>query len=107
MSVKREGVWLVATRSSHVAYEARPGWFRLSFWPEQLVSGCAAVAGLSLAEIANDWNELLWAEDPNVEMVWKLLGGQAKTLGMDAFEAVVRCEQYEAPASGIDRAVRS
>ncbi|GAA1653870.1 hypothetical protein [Nocardia ninae] len=107
MAVQRDGRWLVATRSSHVAFEARPGWLRLSFWPEQLVSSSAAVAGLVLAEIANDWNELLWAESPNVEMVWKLLGGQAKTLGMDAFEAVARCEQYEAPARGIDRAVRS
>ncbi|MGW4719716.1 hypothetical protein [Nocardia sp. NPDC004260] len=107
MAVQREGRWLTATRSSHCAFEAREGWFRLSLLPERLVTGTQAVAGLTMAEIAAEWGDLLWEQNRNVETVWKLLAGQAKTLNLDVFDAVIRCEQSEWPTSEAEWAVWS
>ncbi|MFI5783771.1 hypothetical protein [Nocardia sp. NPDC051570] len=107
MTVQREERWLVATRSAHVAYEVERGWFRLSLAPERLVTGAQAVAGLTVAEIAADWNALLWEDDANVAVVWKLIGAQAKPLGLDPLEAVIRCEQSEWPTTAAEWAVWS
>lgn len=107
MAVRREGQWLTATRSEHVAYEMSKGVFRLSFAPDRLVSGSEAVAGLQLAEIVAQWGELLWTETPNTAMVWQLMAGQAKTLGLDVLDAVIRIEQAEWPTTADEWAVWS
>ncbi|WP_228800614.1 hypothetical protein [Nocardia farcinica] len=102
MAIKREGQWLTATRSNHVAYEADKGMFRLSFVPERLVSAAQAVAGLQLAEIVAQWDQLLWVETPNTAMVWRLMAGQAQGLGLDVLDAVIRIEQSEWPTSATE-----
>ncbi|WP_433527770.1 hypothetical protein ACQPZ2_44090 (plasmid) [Nocardia pseudovaccinii] len=107
MAVQREGRWLTASLSDHVAYEVGEGQFRLSFMPECLVTGVQAVAGLVLSEIAAQWDQLLWEATPNTAIVWKLMAGQAKTLGLDALDAVIRCEQSEWPITSAERAVWS
>jgi hypothetical protein len=108
MTIQREGQWLNATRSANCAYEAQPGRYRLSLLPDRLVTGAQAIAGLQLAEIAEQWNALLWeGSDPNVAMVWKLIGAQAATLGLDPVDAVIRCEQSEWPHTPAEWAVWS
>ncbi|OBA47072.1 hypothetical protein A5780_34490 [Nocardia sp. 852002-20019_SCH5090214] len=107
MAVKREGQWLTATRSEHVAFEMAEGVFRLSFAPDRLVNRVQAVAGLLLAEIADQWGELLWAEDSNVAIVWRLMAQQARTLGLDVLDAVIRIEQSEWPTTPAEWAVWS
>ena len=107
MTIQREGQWLNATRSANCAYEVSEGCFRLSLLPERLVTGVQAVAGLQLAEIAADWNALLWEDDPNVAVVWRLIGAQAATLGLDPVDAVIRCEQSEWPHTTAEWAVWS
>lgn len=98
MAIRREGSWLIPDGSAHCAYEVRPGLWRLSLCPERLVARSAAVAGLAIAEIAARWADLLWEEDPNTRLVWKLLAGHAETLGMHTLDAVIRCEAGELPA---------
>lgn len=105
MAVRREGQWLVASRSAHCAYEVRAGRFRLSLLPETLVTGVQAVAGLQLAEIAAEWDGLLWEPSPNVAIVWRLLAAQASALGLDVLDAVIRCEQSEMPTTAAEWAV--
>ncbi|WP_228805825.1 hypothetical protein [Nocardia higoensis] len=107
MTIHREGQWLTATRSEHVAYEMSEGVFRLSFVPDRLVSGSEAVAGLQLAEIVAQWGELLWTATPNTAMVWRLMAGQAKSLGLDVLDAVIRIEQAEWPTTADEWAVWS
>ncbi|MFI5541551.1 hypothetical protein ACIA5H_34730 [Nocardia sp. NPDC051900] len=107
MAVRREGQWLTATRSDHVAYEMSEGVFRLSFAPDRLVNGVQAVAGLTLAEIVAEWDQLLWVDSPNTAMVWKLLAGQARPLGLDVLDAVIRCMQSEWPTTAAEWAVWS
>ena len=107
MAVKRDGQWLTATRSEHVASEVVEGIFRLSFAPDLLVTRVQAVAGLVLAEIADQWGDLLWAEDPNVAIVWRLMAQQARTLGMDVLDAVIRIAQSEWPTTAAEWAVWS
>jgi hypothetical protein len=107
MTIHREGQWLIATRSDHVACEIAESVFRLSFAPDRLVSAAQAVAGLRLAEIVADWDQLLWVESPNVAMVWRLLADQARTVGLDVLDAVVRCEQREWPTTSAEWAVWS
>ncbi|AXK90047.1 hypothetical protein SAMN05421776_1309 [Nocardia farcinica] len=102
MAIKREGQWLTATRSAHVAYEVSEGVFRLSFVPERLVSAAQAVAGLQLAEIVAQWDQLLWVETPNTAMVWRLMAGQAQGLDLDVLDAVIRIEQSEWPTSATE-----
>ncbi|MBF6358324.1 hypothetical protein IU449_27885 [Nocardia higoensis] len=83
------------------------GVFRLSFVPDRLVSGSEAVAGLQLAEIVAQWGELLWTATPNTAMVWRLMAGQAKSLGLDVLDAVIRIEQAEWPTTADEWAVWS
>ncbi len=99
MVVRREGQWLVADGSAHCAYEVAPGRFRLSLWPGRRVSARAAVAGLTIAEMAARWDQGLWADTPNSRMVWRLIELQAATLGLDAMDAVMCCEAGEVPAT--------
>ncbi|MFF0546860.1 hypothetical protein ACFYTF_28890 [Nocardia thailandica] len=99
MAVRREGQWLVADRSAHCAFEVVPGKFRLSFRSEVLVSARAAVAGLTLAEIAARWGRGLWVDTPNSRMAWEMLGIQASVLGLDALDAVMRSQAGEVPAN--------
>ena len=108
MTIQREGQWLNATRSANCAYEVSDGAFRLSLLPDRLVTGVQAIAGLQLAEIAAQWNALLWeGESPNVAVVWKLIAAQAATLGLDPVDAVIRCEQSEWPHTAAEWAVWS
>ncbi|MBF6522838.1 hypothetical protein IU411_21420 [Nocardia farcinica] len=78
------------------------GVFRLSFVPERLVSAAQAVAGLQLAEIVAQWDQLLWVETPNTAMVWRLMAGQAQGLDLDVLDAVIRIEQSEWPTSATE-----
>lgn len=98
MAIRREGQWLTADGSAHCAYEVVPGRFRLSMWPGQRVSARAAVAGLTIAEMAAKWGRGLWVDTPNTRMVWSLIELQAATLGLDALDAVMRCQAGEVPA---------
>ncbi|WP_067470817.1 hypothetical protein [Nocardia amamiensis] len=107
MAIQREGQWLTASRSDHVACEVSEGVFRLSFAPDLLVNGVQAVAGLTLAEIVAEWDQLLWVDSPNTAMVWKLLAGQARPLGLDVLDAVIRCMQSEWPTTAAEWAVWS
>ena len=98
MAVRREGQWLVADRSAHCAFEVAPGKFRLSFRTGVLVSARAAVAGLTLAEIAAKWGRGLWVDTPNSQMAWEMIGIQAAVLGLDSLDAVMRSQAGEVPA---------
>ncbi|MEV6661582.1 hypothetical protein [Nocardia fluminea] len=98
MAIRREGHWLTAQRSAHCAYEVAPGKFRISLRPGVLVSARAAVAGLTLAEIAAKWGRGLWVDTPNTRMAWDMIGAQADVLGLDALDAVMRSHAGEVPA---------
>ncbi|MEU4345433.1 hypothetical protein AB0H00_29980 [Nocardia sp. NPDC023852] len=98
MAIRREGQWLTAEGSAHCAYEVGPGRFRLSLWPGVRVSARAALAGLTIAEMSARWGRGLWVDTPNTRMVWGLIELQAKTLGMDALDAVLRCQAGEVPS---------
>lgn len=104
MTVHREGEWLIATRSNHVAAEKKPGWFRLSFLPDRLVTGAQAVAGLRLAELVEEWDGLLWEPTANVRIVWGLVGMFAAQLGLDGLDAVIRVQQSGWPTTASERA---
>ncbi|MEV0773835.1 hypothetical protein [Nocardia salmonicida] len=98
MAIRREGQWLIAGRSAHCAYEVVPGKFRISLRPGVLVSPRAAVAGLTLAEIAARWGRGLWVDTPNTRMAWEMIDVQARVLGLDALDAVMRSHAGEVPA---------
>ena len=104
MAIHRDGKWLIATRSEHVGCELEQGVYRLSLLPEQLVTASQAVAGLSVAEIVDQWGPLLWEDNANVAMVWALIGMHARTLGLDALDAVIRVQQSEWPMTAAERA---
>ncbi|MFI6574012.1 hypothetical protein [Nocardia fluminea] len=104
MTIYREGQWLTATRTGHVAYEHEQGMWRLSLLPEQLVTVSQALAGLAIAEVVDQWGPLLWESNPNTAMVWKLIGMHARTLGLDALDAVIRVQQSEWPMTAAERA---
>lgn len=98
MAIRREGQWLVPEGSAHCAFEVRDGVFRLSLLPGRLVSRRAAVAGLTVAEMAARWGVALWSDTPNTEIVWGLIRAQARTVGVDALDLVLRCAAGEVPA---------
>ncbi|MEU2258552.1 hypothetical protein ABZ540_35905 [Nocardia xishanensis] len=104
MTVHREGEWLIATRSNHVAAEKVSGWFRLSFLPDRLVSGAQAVAGLRLAELVEEWDQLLWESSQNIQIVWGLVAMYAEQVGLDGLDAVIRVQQSEWPTTASERA---
>ncbi|MFI7531495.1 hypothetical protein [Nocardia salmonicida] len=104
MTIHRDGQWLVATRTEHVACEHEQGMYRLSLLPQQLVTASQALAGLAIAEIVDQWGPLLWETNPNTSMVWKLIGMHARTLGLDALDAVIRVQQSEWPMTAAERA---
>ncbi len=105
MAIHRDGQWLTATRTEHVACEREQGMYRLSLLPQQLVTAPKAVAGLAVAEIVDQWGPLLWEDNANVAMVWKLIAMHARTLGMDALDVVIRVLQLEWPMTAAERAV--
>ena len=98
MAIKRETHWLVTEVSAHCAYEVAPGRFRLSLRPGVLVSAPAALAGLTIAEISARWGKGLWVDTPNTRITWSLIEAQAQTLGLDALDAVMRCQAGEVPS---------
>lgn len=98
MAIRREGQWLVPEGSAHCAFEVREGAFRLSLLPGRLVSRRAAVAGLTIAETVARWGRALWVDDPNSRIVWGLIRAQARTLGVDALDVVMRSAAGEVPA---------
>lgn len=98
MAIRRNGQWLTADRSTHCAYEVTSGRYRLSLRPGVLVSARAAVAGLTLAEIAARWGRGLWVDTPNSRMAWEMLGLQAQVLGLDVLDAVMRSQAGEVPS---------
>ncbi|MEV0048008.1 hypothetical protein AB0H60_31695 [Nocardia rhamnosiphila] len=98
MAIRREGQWLTADRSAHCAYEVAPGRFRLTLWPGVRVSARAAVAGLTIAELSARWGRGLWCDTPNTRMAWGMIELQAQTLGLDALDAVLRCQAGEVPS---------
>ncbi|WP_039827919.1 hypothetical protein [Nocardia testacea] len=98
MAIRREGQWLTAERSAHCAYEVAPGRFRLTLWPGVRVSARAAVAGLTIAELSARWGRGLWFDTPNTRMAWGMIELQAQTLGLDALDAVLRCQAGEVPS---------
>jgi hypothetical protein len=68
-------------------------------WPGVRVSARAALAGLTIAEMSARWGKGLWAADtPNTRIVWRLIEVQAQTLGLDALDAVLRCQAGEVPS---------
>lgn len=67
MPIHREGQWLTATRTEHVAYELKPGVYRLSL-----------------------------AADLEVN------GAQARPLGLDPLDAVIRVQQREFPTTAAE-----
>lgn len=103
MTIHRDGEWLIATRTEHVGYELEQGLFRLSLLPQQLVTAPQALAGLAIAEIVDQWGPLLWEDNPNVDMVWRLVAMHAKTLGLDALDVVLRVLQLEWPMTAAER----
>jgi len=103
MTIHREGRWLTATRTEHIACEQAEGLFQLSLVREQLVTAAQAVAGLTIAEIVDQWGPLLWEDNPNVSMVWSLIAMQARVLGTDALDAVIRVQQSEWPLTAAER----
>lgn len=103
MTIHRDGQWLVATRTGHVAVEHEQGMYKLSLLPQQLVTSAQALAGLEIAEIVDQWGPLLWDDNPNVDMVWRLIAMHAKTLRLDALDAVVRVQQLEWPMTAAER----
>ncbi|MEV6340954.1 hypothetical protein AB0M12_40320 [Nocardia vinacea] len=107
MAIRREGQWLTAEKSAHCAYEVAADRFRLSLWPGVLVSARAALAGLTIAEMSARWGKGLWVDTPNTRIAWGLIDAQARTLGLDALDAVMRCEAGEVPSDAAVCAVWS
>ncbi|WP_228799090.1 hypothetical protein [Nocardia cyriacigeorgica] len=102
MPIHREGQWLTATRTEHVAYELKPGVYRLSLAADREVTGAQAIAGLRVAEIADEWGPLLWEDTPNTAMVWRLIADAARPLGLDPLDAVIRVQQREFPTTAAE-----
>ncbi|MBF6163002.1 hypothetical protein [Nocardia cyriacigeorgica] len=98
MTIRREGPFLTAERSAHCAYEVVPGRFRVSMCPGVRVSAKAAVAALVIAEMSAKWGKGLWADTPHTRMVWGLIEMQARTVGMNPLDLVLRCQAGEVPA---------
>ncbi|WP_280406615.1 hypothetical protein [Nocardia carnea] len=40
----------------------------------------------------------MWFDTPNTRMAWRMIELQAETLGLDALDAVIRCQSGEVPA---------